>query len=237
MYPRETWSKDVKGVHLPDDAPTAVLTVSPDYAGFLIGTGTNGAPPQPFFNTYNITFENRANHSTSQALVTDISYASASFYGCTLPTIRIPGIRAKMPAPMYVADSIIFWQTDCSLWTCLDLALRTSSAAAPGNRYGAYISDSWIIRSPDANSMMATYHCWSTMKRAGDLRTYMDDSIEPAGIRPFDSPRPTIANTTYYAEYAKYGPGVNDSARAPVEHILNFAQAENVVAANEMRGA
>ena len=61
--------------------------------------------------------------------------------------------------------------------------------------------------------------------------------------------RPTIANSTYYAEYASYGafsmhsacfvaqrsifnghnpgPGADNTARVPVEHILNSTEAEN----------
>lgn len=48
-----------------DDADTAVLIVSPNYAGSLIGAGPTGAPFQPVFGNvdfkaYNIDFQNRA---------------------------------------------------------------------------------------------------------------------------------------------------------------------------------
>lgn len=33
----------------------------------------------------------------------------------------------------------------------------------------------------------------------------MDDTITPAGFKPFDSARPVIANTTFYAEYHSSG--------------------------------
>jgi hypothetical protein len=48
-----------------DDADTPVLTVAPNRAGALIGSGPTGAPLQPEFGNidfraYNIDFENRA---------------------------------------------------------------------------------------------------------------------------------------------------------------------------------
>lgn len=33
----------------------------------------------------------------------------------------------------------------------------------------------------------------------------MDQSIAPAGFKPFDSARPVIMNTTFYAEYDSTG--------------------------------
>ena len=53
------------GAQFFDDAITAVLTVAPNYAASLIGSGTNGALLQPFFGNidfkaYSINFENRA---------------------------------------------------------------------------------------------------------------------------------------------------------------------------------
>lgn len=89
-----------------DDAQSAVLTVAPSFPAALIGAGPTGAPLQPLFGNvdfkaYNIDFQNRAvsvlsshrfqrlaysvqaNFAISQALVTDISYANASFYGCS----------------------------------------------------------------------------------------------------------------------------------------------------------
>ncbi|KIJ62682.1 carbohydrate esterase family 8 protein [Hydnomerulius pinastri MD-312] len=238
-----------------DDALTAVLTVAPNYAGSLIGAGTNGAPLQPYFgNTdfkaYNIDFENRAaNYSISQALVTDISYANASFYGCAFASYQDTWYTGRN-ASTYVVDSIIYGQTDylfgfgTAWFQSVTLANRacgggisawkgTDLTTAPGNRYGAYISDSRIIRSPDANATAVTLDScwlgrpWNDLATTVYLRTYMDDSIQPAGFEPFDSARPVIANTTYYAEYDSYGPGANYSARVPIEHILDTAEAQN----------
>ncbi|EKM49749.1 carbohydrate esterase family 8 protein [Phanerochaete carnosa HHB-10118-sp] len=237
-----------------DDAQSAVLTVSPSFNASLIGAGTTGAPLQPLFgNTdfkvYNIDFQNRAaNFSISQALVTDISYANASFYGCTFASYQDTWYTGKN-ASTYVVDSIIFGQTDylfgfgTAWFQSVTLANRacgggiaawkgTNLTDAPGNRYGAYISDSRIIRSPDANATTVTNEqCflgrpWNDLATTVYLRTFMDDSIAPAGFKPFDSARPVIMNTTFYAEYKSLGPGGNTSERVS-DHVLTAAEAEN----------
>lgn len=91
------------------------------------------------FKAYNIDFENRAvrislmdrqgvrlpdtssstdlgmeqaNFAISQALVTDISYANASFYGCTFASFQDTWYTGRN-ASTYVVDSIIYGQTDC----------------------------------------------------------------------------------------------------------------------------
>ena len=123
-----------------DDAQSAVLIVAPSFNASMIGAGPTGAPLQPLFGNvnfkaYNINFENRAvsicvtmtgvnhtavilirlpeaNFSISQALVTDISYANASFYGCTFASFQDTWYTGRN-ASTYVVDSIIFGQTDC----------------------------------------------------------------------------------------------------------------------------
>ena len=125
-----------------DDAQSAVLLVAPSFNASLIGAGPTGAPLQPLFgNTdfkaYNVNFENRAvrhlnlsypktrhtalmpnlgqaNFAISQALVTDISYANASFYGCTFASFQDTWYSGRN-ASTYVVDSIIFGQTDCKV--------------------------------------------------------------------------------------------------------------------------
>lgn len=54
----------------------------------------------------------QANFSISQALVTDISYANASFYGCTFASFQDTWYTGRN-ASTYVVDSVIFGQTDC----------------------------------------------------------------------------------------------------------------------------
>lgn len=55
----------------------------------------------------------QANFSISQALATDISYANASFYGCTFASYQDTWYTGRN-ASTYVVDSIIFGQTDCT---------------------------------------------------------------------------------------------------------------------------
>ncbi|EJU04530.1 carbohydrate esterase family 8 protein [Dacryopinax primogenitus] len=102
---------------------------------------------------------------------------------------------------------------------------------APGNHYGAYISNSQIIRSPDANTTLdLTGKCylgrpWNDDATTLILRTYMDDTINATGFIPFSGRPQVILNTTYYAEYGSYGPGGNTSQRASADHVLDSAQA------------
>jgi len=100
-----------------DDALSSVLVVAPSLNASLIGAGPTGAPLQPLFgNTdfraYNIDFQNRAaNFSISQALVTDISYANASFYGCTFASYQDTWYTGRN-ASTYVIGGTIYGQTD-----------------------------------------------------------------------------------------------------------------------------
>ncbi|KAF8817161.1 carbohydrate esterase family 8 protein [Phlegmacium glaucopus] len=223
------------------NAQTAVLLITPSpHASF----GTVD------FKAYNIDFENRAaNFAISQALVTYISYANASFYGCSFASYQDTWYTGRN-ANTYVVDSIIYGQTDyifgygTAWFQNTVLANRacggglvawkgTNLTDAPGNRFGAYIADSSIIRSPDANATTVTKgKCylgrpWNDLATTVYLRTYMDDSIRPAGWKPWGSARPVILNTTFYAEFDSSGPGGNTSARTPVEHILTPDEAQN----------
>ncbi|EPQ54795.1 pectin lyase-like protein [Gloeophyllum trabeum ATCC 11539] len=238
-----------------DDAQSAVLVVSPSFNASLIGAGPTGAPLQPLFGNvdfkaYNIDFQNlAANYSISQALVTDISYANASFYGCTFASYQDTWYTGRN-ASTYVVDSIIYGMTDylfgfgTAWFQNVTLANRgcggglvawkgTNLTDAPGNRYGAYISNSKIIRSPDANATTVTDgKCylgrpWNSLATTVYLNTYMDQSIAPVGWIQFDSTRTLNISTTYYAEYNSYGPGGNYSGREPYEHFLTDTEARN----------
>jgi len=55
----------------------------------------------------------------------------------------------------------------------------------------------------------------------------MDDIINPAGWTAFDSIRPEILNTTFYAEYNSTGAGGAGGARIKQDHILTAEEAEN----------
>ncbi|KAF7299447.1 Carbohydrate esterase family 8 protein [Mycena indigotica] len=234
-----------------DDASSAVLTVAPNLAAALIGAGPTGAPLQPVFGNvnfkaYNIDIQNRAaNFAISQALATDISYANASFYGCSFASFQDTWYTGRN-ASTYMVDSVVFGQTDYlfgfgTAWfqntifanrACgggLVAWKGTNLTDAPRNRYGAYISDSKIIRSPDANATTVTTNScflgrpWNDLAVTVFLSTFMDQSIRSAGFEPFNSARPAILNTTFYAEFNSSGPGGNTAGRVSVEHILTAA--------------
>jgi len=240
-----------------DDALSAVLLVAPSLNASLIGAGTTGAPLQPLFgNTdfkaYNIDWQNRAaNFSISQALVTDISYANASFYDCTFASYQDTWYTGRN-ASTYVTGGTIYGQTDylfgfgTAWFENVTLANRACGGGlvawkgsnlsdAPGNRYGAYISNSRIIRSPDANASTVTDEScflgrpWNDWATTVFLNTFMADSVAPAGFKPFGGAgrSPTILNTTFYAEFNSQGPGANLTARVTADHFLTPVQAQN----------
>ncbi|XP_006462415.1 hypothetical protein AGABI2DRAFT_151878 [Agaricus bisporus var. bisporus H97] len=238
-----------------DDAESTVLVVAPSFDASLIGAGPTGAPLQPLFGntdfkTYNIDFQNRAaNFAISQALVTDISYANASFYGCSFASFQDTWYTGRNGST-YVVDSVIYGQTDylfgfgTAWFEHVVLANRacgggivawkgTNLTDAPENRYGAYISNSQIIRSPDANETTVTdQRCflgrpWNDLATTVYLNTVMDNSIRPTGWTPFNSDRPVIMNTTFYAEFNSTGPGGDTSQRIPQEHLLSAREARN----------
>ncbi|KAJ8594893.1 carbohydrate esterase family 8 protein [Rhizopogon salebrosus TDB-379] len=218
-----------------NDEQTATFTIAPS-PGQMFGN-TN-------FRAYNIDFENRAaNYSISQALVTSISYANASFYGCAFASWQDTWYTGAN-ANTYVVDSIIYGQTDylfgfgTAWFQNVTLANRacggglTAWQGTEDTKHGAYIADSRIIRSPDANATTVTNkQCslgrpWNAMAIAVYLRTYMDESIAPAGFTPW-SRGASIPSTTYYAEYDSYGPGADTSARVAQDHILTSEQAQS----------
>ncbi|KAJ7863449.1 pectin lyase-like protein [Mycena olivaceomarginata] len=243
-----------------DDAASAVLTVAPNGAGGLIGAGPTGAPLQPVFgNTdfkaYNIDFQNRAaTFAISQALATDISYANASFYGCSFASFQDTWYTGRNGST-YVVDSVIFGQTDylfgfgTAWFQNVILANRacggglvawkgTNQTDAPGNRYGAYISDSQIIRSPDANSSTSTTGLcflgrpWNELATTVYLSTFMDASVRPAGWTTFSTPTqvPNRYIIIFFGliGHLVAGPGGNTSQRVPIEHKLTATQVQSL---------
>ncbi|KAG1822654.1 carbohydrate esterase family 8 protein [Suillus subaureus] len=217
------------------DEETATLTVAP-------ASGENFGNTN--FRAYNIDFENRAaNYSISQALVTSISYANASFYGCAFAGWQDTWYTGS-GAYTYVVDSIIYGQTDylfgfgLAWFQNVILANRacgggiTAWQGKSGTKNGAYIADSKIIRSPDANATTVTKSgCslgrpWNALAIAVYLNTYMDESIRPAGFSSW-SGKGSIPDTTYYAEFNSSGPGGSTSARVAQDHILTSTQASS----------
>ncbi|KZT58055.1 carbohydrate esterase family 8 protein [Calocera cornea HHB12733] len=243
-----------------DDAQTAVLIVAPTFNASLIGMGTVGFPLQPEFGNvdfkaYHIDFSNlAANYAISQALVTDISYANASFYGCNFASYQDTWYTGRN-ASTYVKGGTIYGQTDylfgfgtawfeqvtfanrgCGgalvAWKGTNQSDPTGTTpVAPGNHYGAYISNSAVIRSPDANTTLdLTGKCylgrpWNDYATTVFRNTYMDSTVNATGFIPFSGRPQVIFNTTYYAEFGSYGPGGNTANRASADHILDSAQA------------
>ncbi|KAH8826863.1 pectin lyase-like protein [Flagelloscypha sp. PMI_526] len=239
-------------IHMPgatDDADTVTFTIAPSRAHALIGAGPKGAPlVEGFgvvdFKAYNIAFENRAGQ-VGQALATDISYANASFYGCSFAGWQDTWYTGRN-ASTYVYDSIIYGQTDylfgfgTAWFENTVLANRacgggiiawkgTNLTDAPGNRYGAYISNSRIIKSPDAN--VDTLSCWlgrswNELAVTVLLNTYMEDVVQPGGWTHF-SATPDIPDTVFYGEFNDTGPGSDTSQRVPQTHLLSEEEASN----------
>ncbi|KAN0087677.1 carbohydrate esterase family 8 protein [Tylopilus felleus] len=217
----------------PTDEQTATLTVAPSY-GHPFGNVD--------FKAYNIDFENRAaNYSISQALVTSITLANASFYGCTFASYQDTWFTGYS-ANTYAVDSIIYGQTDYlfgfgrAWFQSVTLANRgcgggiTAWQGLSGTTQGVYISNSRIIRSPDVDpATVITGSCflgrpWNRYALAVFLHNYMDDSIHPTGFTPWG--QNTVPSTTFYAEYGSYGPGGNTSSRISQDHILDLEQAK-----------
>ncbi|QRV93183.1 pectinesterase [Ceratobasidium sp. AG-Ba] len=236
-----------------DDAVTPALVVAPSFNASLIGSGPTGAPLQPLFGSvdfkaYNLNVSNlAANYSIGQALATDISYANASFYGCNFKGWQDTWYTGRN-ASTYVIGGAVYGQTDylfgfgTAWFEKVTLANRacgggitawkgTNQTDAPGNHYGVYVANSRIIRSPDANTTTVTDgKCslgrpWNDLATAVYLNTSMDASVMAQGFTPWGGSRPTIANTTFYAEYNSTGVGFNALKRLPAEHMLTGTEA------------
>lgn len=237
-----------------DNAITPTLIVAPSWNASLIGSGPTGAPLQPLFGSpdfkaYNLDFSNLvANYSIGQALVTDISYANASFYGCNFASYQDTWYTGRNGST-YVVGGTIYGQTDylfgfgTAWFEEVTLANRacgggitawkgTNQTDAPGNRYGVYVANSRIIRSPDANATTVTDgKCylgrpWNDLATSVFINTTMDKSVSLQGFTPWGGSRPTILNTTFYGEYNSSGEGYDASKRLPAEHILTAEEAE-----------
>ncbi|KAG9126738.1 hypothetical protein FRC07_002145 [Ceratobasidium sp. 392] len=231
-----------------DNAVTPVLVVAPSFNASLIGSGPTGAPLQPLFGSvdfkaYNLNVSNLSgNYSLGPALATDISYANASFYGCNFKGWQDTWYTGRNGST-YVVGGAVYGQTDylfgfgTAWFEKVTLANRacgggitawkgTNLTDAPGNHYGVYVANSRIIRSPDANATTITDgKCflgrpWNDLATTVYLNTSMDASVAAQGFTPWGGARPTILNTTFYAEYNSTGPGFNASKRLPAEHIL-----------------
>ncbi|SGY16327.1 BQ5605_C012g06845 [Microbotryum silenes-dioicae] len=251
-----------------DNAVTAVLSVAPSYEASLTGSGYAGAPlitdPSQFgcsdFRMYNINLDQRWGHTrVGPALAVSVSYAQASFYGVGAFGFQ-DTVYVGHNASVLFLDSNILGGTDIlygfgTLW--VEKSQIGSRGAGGGivawkgslqpvdNLYGAYISNSHLVSSPDLEfnitRQVALGRPWNNAARAVYLHTEMEDHILPAGFVEWSSSDPRINSTLFFAEYRSQGPGFNATARAAlpagtpltaapnvqqIEHILTPDQAE-----------
>jgi pectinesterase len=91
------------------------------------------------------------------------------------------------------------------------------------NRYGIYIVDSTVRKANASLSPAIVGRCalgrpWNGQMRAIFARTFLDDSILPAGYIDW-APAHYAANLTLQAEFENCGPGFNVSARAAARFV------------------
>ncbi|KAG6377207.1 carbohydrate esterase family 8 protein [Boletus reticuloceps] len=217
-----------------NDEETPTLTVGP----------SDGHPfGNVDFKAYNIDFENRAaNYSIAPALVTSITLANTSFYGCAFASWQDTWY-AGYGSNTYVVDSTIYGQTDCKFFPSIPwfqsvtLANRgcgggiTAWRGEPGTTNGVYIANSNITRSPDIDpTIVTTGRCflgrpWNEYAVAVFLKNHMDDSIHPSGFTSWAS-GDAVPTTTFYAEFDSHGPGANMSSRVEQDHILSSEESQ-----------
>eukprot|EP01113_Clastostelium_recurvatum_P036001 TRINITY_DN5074_c0_g2_i2.p1 TRINITY_DN5074_c0_g2~~TRINITY_DN5074_c0_g2_i2.p1 ORF type:complete len:390 (+),score=75.06 TRINITY_DN5074_c0_g2_i2:67-1236(+) len=237
-----------------DDSDTAVMTIAPNRAAALVGSGPTGAPVQyehgnSDFKAYNLNIANTyADYSVAPSLALDASYSNVSLYYCILASYQ-DTLYVGKNATFYAFESIIKGGTDYlfgfgTAWLerCI-LANRecggaitawkgTYDTTTGANANGIYISHSRVVRADDAiTTLNLTHACalgrpWNNASRAIYLNTYMDDTVRPQGFIPWSPTDPRIvANLTDYAEGGSYGPGYEAGSRAYFDRLLSYKEA------------
>ncbi|KAJ7708822.1 pectin lyase-like protein [Mycena rosella] len=235
---------------LQDNADSAVLTVAPNKYAAWTGAGYYGGTPGPIpdafgctdFKAYNINFENRAaNGGVGPALAFGIGFANASFYASTFRGMQDTMFVGKNGSAVFrksqvlgSVDYIYGFGTayfDQSLIGTRGAGCTTAWKGTPNytNTYGAYFSQSSIVRAPDANpalnltGMQTLGRPWNNASVVVYIDSYMDSTINPAGFQIW-SPTDPRNETIYYAEEGSHGPGFNASARVSFDHLLTTKQ-------------
>ncbi|KNZ79012.1 putative pectinesterase/pectinesterase inhibitor 36 [Termitomyces sp. J132] len=229
---------DTNFVHLGmDDATSAVLIIAPSFNASLIGAGPTGAPLQPLvgnsdFRAYNIDWSNRAVRQFCDLPSTSDGHL---VFKCLILRMFLRQLSGHVTDYLFGFGTAWFQNVILANRACgggIVAWKGTNLTDAPENQYGAYISESKIIRSPDANATTVTDGLcylgrpWNDLATTVFLNTFMDQSIRPAGFTPFGGTRTTILNTTFYAEFNSSGSGGNTTARVPIEHILTAEEAQ-----------
>jgi pectin methylesterase-like acyl-CoA thioesterase len=106
----------------------------------------------------------------------------------------------------------------------------------------------WLVPKPTSMCWMISHEStsgrpWNDLATTVYLNTTMDKSVNLQGFTPWGAARPTIANTTFYAEYnssgmyrsqllvtssdlGDSGEGYDAAKRLPATHILTAEQAK-----------
>lgn len=221
-----------------DNAYTSTLTVAPNLAAALTGSGPTGyavPPNNPFGNTdfraYNLNFINDAfPYAVSPSLALSMGYANAGFYYCGFysyqDTIYVGKVGSAYFYKSAIAGQVDFFYGFGTAWIqSSDVLLRSCGGGITAwkgtnttfqNKYGVYIHDSNVMK---ANSSLSlTGKCalgrpWNAQHRSIFANNLLDDSIQPNGYIEWSSTDPRVNNYTFQAEYQDYGPGFNLTAR------------------------
>ncbi|KAH8881027.1 pectin lyase-like protein [Thozetella sp. PMI_491] len=236
-----------------DNSATQVLTVSPNLNATRTGSGPTGWPVPagtPFgctdFRAYNIDFRNlneNAQVSNGPALAVGIGYANAGFYSCGFYSYQDTVFIGKL-GNAYMYDSIVAGQTDF-LYGFGTLYIEKSTLALRGcgggvvawkgsnttfeNKYGAYISDSYLGAANASVASSIAGKCalgrpWNAQIRSIFMETYFDSSILAAGYVKWSTTDPRINNYTLQVVWNNYGPGYNlaaETAAYPITQVLD----------------
>lgn len=223
-----------------DNAYTSTLTIAPDLAADLTGSGTTGyAVPanQTFGNTdfrlYNVDVINDfLPYSDGPSLTVSMGYANAGFYYSGFYSYQDTIYIGKL-GNAYFYNSTIAGQTDFlyGFGTCWieqsTLLLRSCGGGITAwkgtnttfeNKYGVYITKSSVVKANASLEDIVYHKCalgrpWNAQHRSIFSFNYLDDSILPAGYIIWSATDPRVNNYTFMAEYKDYGPGFNLTAR------------------------
>ncbi|KAJ7230684.1 pectin lyase fold/virulence factor [Mycena pura] len=244
-------NQTTQAVSTQDNADSAVLTVAPNKYAAWTGQGYYGATPVPIpdqfgctdFKAYNINFENRAaNGGVGPALAVGIGFVNASFYASTFRGMQDTMFIGKNGSAVFrksqvlgSVDYIYGFGTayfDQSTVGTRGAGCVTAWKGTPNytNTYGAYFSQSSVVRAPDANptldltGMQTLGRPWNNLSVVVYMDSFMDSTVNPFGFQIW-SPTDPRNETIFYAEQESHGPGFNASARVSFDHLLTVKEA------------
>ncbi|KAI9761492.1 MAG: H(+)-transporting V0 sector ATPase subunit a [Chaenotheca gracillima] len=220
-----------------DNAFTSVLTVSPNLAASLTGSGPTGYPvPEDTplgtnnFRAYNFKFTNDGeDYSAGPALALSVSRANSSFYYCGFYSYQDTIYIGKL-GNAYFWKNEVAGQTDflygfgTAFFEKTSLLLRSCGGGITAwkgtnttyeNKFGVYISNSNIKAANTSVAASIKGKCalgrpWNSLHRSVFMNTELDASIRPQGYTTWTSP---IIEQTVLGEYKDTGPGFNLTGR------------------------